>query len=94
MAFHKATVLFAVPSFYAGLVSEGDSRSFHSVRVAVCAGETLQPVLYHKVRSWLGREILDGLGSTEVGQTFISNTAGRSRAGTIGTVLPGYQAAI
>lgn len=91
---NRATVLFAVPSFYAGLVSRGDAGSFRSVRLGVCAGETLQPALYQRVRSWLGREILDGLGSTEVGQTFISNLPGQSRAGSIGNLLRGYEASI
>lgn len=94
VARHRASVLFAVPSFYAALVSHGAASAFRSLRVAVCAGETLQPALHDRVRSWLGCEVLDGLGSTEVGQTFISNTPGRSRAGTIGTLLRGYQAAI
>lgn len=94
VAHHRATVLFAVPTFYAGLVAHGDVALFDSLRVVVCAGETLQPALYTRARSWLGREILDGLGSTEVGQTFISNKPGQSRAGSIGTVLAGYEAAV
>jgi fatty-acyl-CoA synthase/fatty acid CoA ligase FadD22 len=89
---HGATVLFAVPSFYASLVAQADPQDFTSVRLGVCAGETLQPALYHRACAWLGREVLDGLGSTEVGQTFISNAPGRSRAGSIGTVLRGYEA--
>ena len=91
---HRATVLFAVPSFYARLVADAEASQFASIRLAVCAGETLQPVLYERACSWLGREVLDGLGSTEVGQTFISNTPGRSRAGSIGTVLDGYEAVV
>jgi acyl-coenzyme A synthetase/AMP-(fatty) acid ligase len=94
VARHRATVLFAVPSFYARLVAEGDAACFGSVRLAVSAGEALQPALYHRAQAWLGREVLDGLGSTEVGQTFISNLPGSSRPGTMGKVLPGYDAAI
>lgn len=89
-----ATVLFAVPSFYARLAAAGDATAFRSVRAAVSAGETLQPALHDRVRAWLGRELLDGLGSTEVGQTFISNTVAASRAGSIGIVLPGYEGEI
>jgi len=91
---HGATILFAVPTFYAALVSQGDADRFATIRLAISAGETLQPALYHRVRSWLGRDILDGLGSTELGQTFISNLEGRSRPASIGTVLPGYEASI
>ena len=94
VAGHGATVLFAVPSFYARLVADGDAGCFGTIRVAVSAGEALPPALYHRAQSWLGREVLDGLGSTEVGQTFISNLPGRSRPGTIGNVLAGYEAAV
>lgn len=94
VARHRATVLFAVPSFYARLAAEGDTGCFGSLRVAVSAGEALPPTLYHRTQSWLGREVLDGLGSTEVGQTFISNLPGRSCPGSIGNVLAGYEAAI
>jgi 4-hydroxybenzoate adenylyltransferase len=91
---YGATVLFAVPSFYARLAAAGDPAAFGSIRAAVTAGETLQPVLHERVRAWLGRALLDGLGSTEVGQTFISNTVVMFRAGSIGIVLPGYEAEI
>ncbi|MGH9125265.1 MAG: AMP-binding protein [Acidimicrobiales bacterium] len=93
---HRVTILFAVPTFYARLAAwgagSGRGSPLASVRLAVSAGETLQPALHERLRSWLGCDVLDGLGSTEVGQTFISNTPGRSRPGTVGTVLPGYQA--
>lgn len=88
------TVLFAVPSFYARLVAQGDASDFESLRMAVSAGEALAPALYRRSTAWLGCDVLDGLGSTEVGQTFISNTPGRARAGTVGTVLAGYEASV
>jgi acyl-coenzyme A synthetase/AMP-(fatty) acid ligase len=91
---YGVTVLFAVPSFYARLVAEGDPAHFGGLRAAVCAGETLQPAMYERVTGWLPCEILDGLGSTEVGQTFISNTLGHSRPGSIGTILSGYEASV
>ncbi|HEX3539146.1 MAG TPA: AMP-binding protein [Acidimicrobiales bacterium] len=91
---YGATVLFAVPSFYARMVAEGDAAQFASLRIAVSAGEALPPAMYQRVSAWLGCEVLDGLGSTEVGQTFISNGIGRSRPGSIGTILTGYKASI
>jgi acyl-coenzyme A synthetase/AMP-(fatty) acid ligase len=93
-AARRVTVLFAVPSFYARLVAQGDPGAFESLRTAVSAGEALAPALYRRSTAWLGCDVLDGLGSTEVGQTFISNTPGRSRAGTVGTVLAGYEASV
>src|SRR5206468_12277599 len=70
---HRVTVLYSVPTFYARLVAAADAGAFGSVRVAVSAGEALTPVLAERSRAFLRAPILDGLGSTEVGQTFVSN---------------------
>jgi fatty-acyl-CoA synthase/benzoate-CoA ligase/fatty acid CoA ligase FadD22 len=88
------TVMFSVPTFYARLVAAGDRASYASVRAAVSAGEALTPVLAKRVVDFLGCPILDGLGSTEVGQTFVSNTLEHCRHGTVGRPLPPYQVAV
>jgi len=88
---HGVTVLYSVPTFYARLVATSDAADFGSLRVAVSAGEALTPVLAERARSFLGCPILDGLGSTEVGQTFASNTLEAQRDGTVGRALPPYE---
>ncbi|MQA84329.1 MAG: benzoate-CoA ligase family protein [Streptosporangiales bacterium] len=88
---HRPTVLFAVPTFYAKLLDEGDREPFGCLRAAVSAGEALLAPLAERAEAWLGCPVLDGLGSTEVGQTFVSNTLERRLAGTIGMVLPPYE---
>jgi len=88
------TVMFSVPTFYARLVAAGDQASFASVRTAVSAGEALTPVLAKRVVDFLGCPILDGLGSTEVGQTFVSNTSENCRHGTVGRALPPYEVVV
>ena len=88
---HQPTVLFAVPTFYAKLLDEGDREPFGCLRTAVSAGEALVPALADRAESWLGCPVLDGLGSTEVGQTFVSNTLDHRRAGSIGVALPPYE---
>jgi 4-hydroxybenzoate adenylyltransferase len=91
VARHQATVLFSVPTFYAHLVAGGRSADMASVRVAVSAGEALGVELAARARAFLGCPILDGLGSTEVGQTFASNTLAEWRDGTVGRALPPYR---
>jgi len=88
---HAVSILFSVPTFYARLVSGADAGAFSSLRVAVSAGEALTPVLAERARRVLGCPILDGLGSTEVGQTFASNTLEAQRDGTVGHPLPPYE---
>ena len=91
---HRATVLFSVPTLYARLVTCGDGGAWASLRAAVSAGEALTPALARRVREAFGCPVLDGLGSTEVGQTFVSNTLDSQRDGTIGRVLPPYEVAV
>jgi fatty acid CoA ligase FadD22 len=88
---HRPSLLFAVPSFYALLVARADPSPFACLRAAVSAGETLTPALLERAEGFLCCPVLDGLGSTEVGQTFISNTLERRRPGSVGVVLPGYE---
>lgn len=91
---HRPSLLFAVPSFYALLVARGERSAFGSLRGAVSAGETLSPALLERATAWLRCPVLDGLGSTEVGQTFVSNTFERHRPGTVGVPLPGYEVSV
>ncbi|MDP9388469.1 MAG: AMP-binding protein, partial [Actinomycetota bacterium] len=65
-----------------------------SVRVAVSAGEPLGVALAERARAFLGCPVLDGLGSTEVGQTFASNTLECWRDGSVGRALPPYRVSV
>ncbi|HEX6473298.1 MAG TPA: AMP-binding protein [Streptosporangiaceae bacterium] len=91
---HRPTLLFAAPACYARLVAEGDAAAFRSLRAAGSAGEPLPPPLADRVEAFLGCPLLDGLGMTETGHTFISNTVTRRRRGTIGVVLPPYEISV
>lgn len=91
---HRVSVLFSVPTFYAHLVAGGRSCDLASVRVAVSAGEPLGVALAERARAFLGCPVLDGLGSTEVGQTFASNTLECWRDGSVGRALPPYRVSV
>ncbi|MCA1842276.1 MAG: AMP-binding protein, partial [Actinobacteria bacterium] len=90
---HGVTVLFGVPTFYARVLA-AHPDGFGALRVAVSAGETLTVALARRIERALGCPVLDGLGSTEVGQTFVSNTLGCRREGTVGRALAPYQVAV
>lgn len=91
---HRVTLLFSVPTFYAHLVANGRSGAMASLRAAVSAGERLAVPLAERASGFLGCPLLDGLGSTEVGQTFASNTLEASRPGTVGRALPPYRVSV
>ncbi|GAA2599172.1 AMP-binding protein [Actinomadura fulvescens] len=73
----------------------GDGRRgdqvFGSLRAVASAGEPLLPSLADRIEDVFGCPVLDGLGSTEVGHTFISNTVTRRRRGAVGVVLDPYE---
>lgn len=91
---HGVTVLFSVPTFYAHLVAGSQAEDFTTLRAAVSAGESLSVVLAERARALLGCPILDGIGTTEVGQTFASNTLREWRDGTVGRPLPPYRVSV
>jgi benzoate-CoA ligase len=65
-----------------------------SVRLAVSAGEALPEEIFQRFRRRFGRQILDGIGTTEMLHMFISNRPGEARPGTCGREVPGYEARI
>ncbi|QXJ21077.1 AMP-binding protein [Actinomadura graeca] len=91
----RPTLLFTCPTWYARLVGEPHRNAvrtaFGSLRAAASAGEPLLPTLADRIEDVLGCPVLDGLGSTEVGHTFISNTVDRRRRGVLGVVLDPYE---
>jgi benzoate-CoA ligase len=93
----QPTVFYSVPTSYAAMLhlAEKTGRtSLGRVRRCVSAGEPLPKAVYDKWLSRFGVEILDGIGSTEILHIFISNQPGRSRAGSTGQIVPGYEAKI
>jgi benzoate-CoA ligase family protein len=88
----QPTLFFAVPTFYATLLSAGlPEDTFASVRLAVSAGEPLPAEIYLRFLDRFGVEILDGIGSTELSHIYVSNRPGRVRPGTSGTPVGGYR---
>lgn len=92
----RPTLFFSVPSSYLSLLSYEPSKTYDmtSLRACVSAGEPLPPMVFHRFKKRFGKEILDGIGSTEALQTFISNRPGSVRPGSSGKIVPGYEAKI
>ncbi len=97
IARERPTLVYAVPTAYAAALAyeeEGNAADMSSVRMCISAGEALPAPLFDRWRSRFGLEILDGIGSTEIGYIAISNMTGHVRAGASGRVLPGYEARV
>jgi 4-hydroxyphenylalkanoate synthase len=88
----QPSMLYGVPTFFARVVDECSPDSFRSLRCVVSAGEVLEVGLGERLMEFFGGiPVLDGIGSTEVGQTFVSNTIDEWRLGTVGKVLQPYE---
>ncbi len=92
----KPTVYFGVPTLYASQLKrlEAEERDLSSLRACVSAGEALPAEIFHRWKEKTGTVILDGIGSTEALNTFISNALNDYSPGTSGRIVPGYEAKI
>jgi benzoate-CoA ligase family protein len=92
---HRPTLFFGGPTYYAALLAAGlPSDAFATVRACVSAGEAFPAPLFERFTSAFDVEMLDGIGSTEMLHIFISGRPGRTRAGTTGEIVAGYDAKI
>ncbi len=93
----RPTVLFAVPTAYAAMLTAldaGAEQASGRLRLCSSAGEPLSASLYERWCAHTGVEILDGIGATETLHTFIANRPGRARPGSSGELVAGYEARV
>ena len=94
---HRPTIFYAVPSLYAALLAQpniGAGAGSDRLRLCVSAGEPLPANLGERWRATVGVDVLDGIGSTEMLQTFLSNRPDDVRYGSTGRPVPGYDVKI
>ncbi|MDH4076529.1 MAG: benzoate-CoA ligase family protein [Acidimicrobiia bacterium] len=88
---HGVTLFFAVPTFLAQtLASDADPAAFVTVRQGITGGEPLPPEIGRRFLERFGVELLDGIGTTELGHIFISQRPGRVRPGATGWPVDGF----
>jgi benzoate-CoA ligase family protein len=91
----RPTIFFAVPAVFRALIeyaSQEETLETNSIKFCVSAGEKLPERIFHEWKKLTGLDILDGIGSTEMLQMFITNTRDRIVPGSSGRVVPGYWA--
>ncbi len=94
---HRPSIFYAVPSLYAALLAHpdiGPGAGSDRLRLCVSAGEALPANLGERWREVVGVDVLDGIGSTEMLNTFLSNRPGDVRYGSTGKPVPGYEVKI
>lgn len=92
---YRATICFTAPTAYRAMMRAMDKGAdLSSLRVAVSAGETLPGPVFEEWKAKTGKEMLDGIGSTELLHIFISNRSGSAGPAQTGTPVTGYQAIV
>ncbi|HKO95953.1 MAG TPA: benzoate-CoA ligase family protein [Pyrinomonadaceae bacterium] len=93
---YRPTILTTVPTMINSMLNASDlhARDLSSLRFCYSAGEALPIELYERWKATVGVEICDGIGSAEMFHIYISNRPGDVKPGSLGKVVPGYQARI
>jgi len=93
----RATILTSVPTTIGVMVNleiPPGRWDWSSLRITTSAGEALPEELYRRYTQRFGHEVLDGIGSAELFHVYITNVPGDVTPGSLGRVVPGYEAKI
>ena len=92
---YHPTLFYSVPSSYAAILAyldnTGRTCDLSSLRHCISAGEPLPKVMFERWLEKFGLEILDSVGSTDVGGMYLSNKPGLIKPGSSGVLLPGFE---
>jgi benzoate-CoA ligase family protein len=92
---YRPTLFFSVPSLYAALLREvettGRVYDLSCLRLCLSGGEALPRHIFERWEAKFGLQILDGLGSTDVGGMYLANRAGQVKPGSTGKLLRGFE---
>jgi benzoate-CoA ligase len=96
IARHRPTFLTSVPTLIGNMLRSPrcEDADLSSLRLCLSAGEALPAQLYAEWKQRTGVEILDGIGSAEMFHIYISNYPGDVKLGSLGRLVPGYEAEI
>jgi benzoate-CoA ligase family protein len=95
IARERPTVFFTVPTLYARMLAVDDAEhrwDLSSLRFCVSSGEALPPAIFDAWAERFGLELVEVLGSTEALHDFIANAPGAARRGSVGRLVPGFEA--
>lgn len=93
---HRPTILVQVPTMLNAMANHPNAHRYDlsCLRLCTSAGEALPAEVYHKWKRTFGVEVLDGIGSSELYHIYISNRLGAVRPGSVGQLVPGYDARV
>ena len=90
---YQPTMFFAVPTLYAAILGDPDCKPDHvpsRLRLCFSAGEPLPANVGLSWKERFGLDIVNGVGSTELGHLFLTNLPNAVEYGTAGVPVDGY----
>lgn len=90
---YRVTMFFAVPTLYAAIIADPEcqrERTFERLRLCFSAGEPLPAHVGETWKMQFGLDIVNGVGSTEMGHLFLTNLPDAVEYGTSGVAIDGY----
>ena len=89
---YRPTVFFGIPSVYAKIleIKEIAALNSSSLRLCISAAEQLPKSIWQEWKDIHDLEICEGIGTTEFLHIFLSNRLGKSKPGSSGRPIPGY----
>jgi 4-hydroxybenzoate-CoA ligase len=90
---YQPTMFFAVPTLYAAILADSECKPENiSSRLRLCfsAGESLPAHVGTDWKRRFGLDIVNGVGSTEMGHLFLTNIPNAVEYGTSGVAVDGY----
>lgn len=99
---HRPSVVFGVPTLFAGMLRYAEENlgqervreASARLRLCVSGGEILPAALMQSWRDYVGVDILDGVGTTEMTHMFLFNRPGNPLPGSCGRLVSGYRAEV
>lgn len=88
---YQPTIVTNVPTMLGKLLTERPDVDLSCLRLQLSAGEALPPTLLSKFTEQFGTDIYDGIGSAEMFHIYCTNRPGDIKAGSLGTVVDGYE---
>ncbi len=92
IAKHRPTILTSVPTLINKMLDTIGDADLSSLRFMWSAGEALPRELHTRWDARYGVPIIDGIGSAESFHIYISNRPGDIHPGSLGRLVPGYEA--
>ncbi len=90
---YNPTMFFAVPTLYASMLAEPERTPGKASRLRLCfsAGEALPAHIGPAWKERFGLDVVNGVGSTELGHLFLTNLPDAVEYGTSGVPIEGFQ---